>query len=275
VIANDVPPATEVRAGDAATVEVPELRGFEAVLGAMLRLLPHRVAAACGGVCGALHGLVAPAARHLARARVGEALPEMPDAARRRLVRRSFRRLGSHRASELSATRFSPRELCRRLRLEGWENLHAATAAGRGVVLLLADLGSWRLALRALVLYRPLLSHFLISTPSDHGRDLAADRWSAMLASLNQGGEVAILLRCPVFGHPASLDPLPARLALASGAPAVLVVSLPEPEGRYRICASPPIAAVGDDTIERLSGQYLGVVEDEIRQHPESLPWWG
>ncbi|MCP4659207.1 MAG: lysophospholipid acyltransferase family protein [bacterium] len=210
--AQSVPPAPEVEVTSASAIDVPALRGSRAVLAAMLRLLPPRAAAACGGL-----------------------------------------------ASELAADRLSPLELCRRLGFEGWENLHAASEAGRGVVLLLPALGSRRVALRALVLYRPALRHFLVCPQSDDP--------SAALATLSQGSEVAILL-----GRP-PLDPMPARLALASGAPAVLIVALPERRGTFHIRASPPIAPVADDTIETLTQRYLRAIEDQIRRQPEIRPW--
>lgn len=256
-------PAPEDEVTRASAIDVPALRGFRAVLAAILRRLPPRATASCGGAYGALRWLVDPRARRAARDRLGEALPEIDAAARRRLVRRSFPRLGSGLASELAAERCSPLELCRRLGFEGWENLNAATATGRGAVLLLTALGSWRVALRALVLYRPALSHALLSPPSQRDADPSA----AMLASLSQGNEVAILLGLP------PLDPTFAHLALASGAPAVLVVALPESRGRFRLRVSPPIEPAADDTLETLTRRTLQAIEDEIRRQPEVWPW--
>jgi len=74
------------------------------------------------------------------------------------------------------------------------------------------------------------------------------------------------------FGHPAQLPLLHVRLAMRARVPVVLVTSLREPDGRYRLLASEPIAMEGDKpTPEALlanAQRCLAPAEEWIRAHP-------
>jgi KDO2-lipid IV(A) lauroyltransferase len=112
-----------------------------------------------------------------------------------------------------------------------------------------------------------------------------------MLQAVRAGGWAGILIdqrvqpkeaiEVPFFGHPALTTPVLARLSLRTGAPVVPIFAFPEPHGRYRFVARPPIfpperPAAGeseDSTVLDLTRRYLETAEAEIRRHPEQWLW--
>jgi KDO2-lipid IV(A) lauroyltransferase len=87
-------------------------------------------------------------------------------------------------------------------------------------------------------------------------------------------------IEVPFFGRPALTTPVLARLSLRTGAPVLPVALFPEPRGKYRFVAHPPIVppddvrgAEGDETVAELTRQYLAVAEQDIRRHPEQWLW--
>ena len=85
----------------------------------------------------------------------------------------------------------------------------------------------------------------------------------------------------PFLGHPALVTPLPASVALRTGAPAVTIVAWPEPGGRYRVELGEPILPPdsatdgdrGDDAVAALTTRYLAALEADIRRQPEQWLW--
>ena len=87
-------------------------------------------------------------------------------------------------------------------------------------------------------------------------------------------------IEVPFFGRPALTSPVLARLSLRTGAPVLPVALYPEPRGRYRFVAHPPIfapapsnTAKGDEAALELTRRYLEVAEQDIRRHPEQWLW--
>ena len=107
------------------------------------------------------------------------------------------------------------------------------------------------------------------------------------MEALRQGAIVGILIdqrvqakegiEVPFFGRPALTTPVLARLSLRTGAPVLPVALFPEPQGRYRFIAHPPIFpplnAEGDEAVIGLTRRYLEVAEQDIRSHPEQWLW--
>ncbi len=223
--------------------------------------------------------------------RLRAAFPELDAAARRRCLRQAFRRVPAAEGDTVAVARLPPVALCRRLRLEGWEHLVEAERHGRGVIVLLAHLGPWQLAAWAVGLYRDGLC---LAAPSEaldparldcFGVRLLPRRDTAREAEkiLSQGGRVGCFpdapaapdegVHVPFLGRDTTVDRLPARLALAGGAPAVAIFVHPEPKGVYRVVAYPPIAAEGADAAV-LTRRLLEPLEGAVRQRPELWPWW-
>ena len=290
---------------------------------AVVRLLPHAAARWAGGRLGDLGYALDRHRRRRALVEIAAAFPDLGRADCRRLARRSFRRCGVAAAEAWPAARFDLVELCRRLTLEGWDHLQTAASAGRGVLVLTADLGSWEIATRAVGTYAgplhdaglPLASLRLAAeSPGASGRSGVSGRGETSatreLAAALEAGETAMAVIArppppgadrivvPFFSRPLEVSPVPARLALVHGTPAVLVFALPVPGGRYRVVVRPAIHPPDFNTAARgsgaadpaaatepprgepeaaevaaLTGRYLAALEAAVLRRPEFWPW--
>ena len=168
--------------------------------------------------------------------------------------------------------------LCRRLTLVGWERLVEAEALGRGLLVLSAHLGNWEVAARPVGLYRgpfhvvvrpfnnPLVYRYMERERERFGERQIAKRGAAkqLFRVLREGGKAGVVMDqrvrpgqgivLPFLGHPALVTPLPASVALRTGAPAVTIVAWPEPGGRYRVELGEPILPRGGRRPRRRGG---------------------
>lgn len=266
-----------------------------------LRALPPDGARAFGRALGSLAHLLDRRHRDVALRNMALALPEIPEAERRRLVRACFRHFGAALCDAISSTRYGARDLCHRCKLEGWENIEEAERRGKGIFILSAHLGFWELVPPMIGLTRGRMD--TVFRPADNpwldkevrglrerfGNAVIPKRGAArkMLEVLRSGGRVGILIdqrvqeregiQVPFFGRPALTSPILARLSLRTGAAVVPVACYPEPDGRYRIVVRPAILPPeeedGDETAAVLTRRYLEVAEEDIRAHPEMWLW--
>ena len=81
----------------------------------------------------------------------------------------------------------------------------------------------------------------------------------------------------PFLGEDALTSPVPAIIALHTGAPAVPVFCYPAENYRYRAIVYPPILPdelkTDDATIAELTRRYMKVIEEEIKKHPDQWLW--
>ena len=282
-----------------------EYAGFLAVKGAV-RALPHRGARAVGRSLGALGHRLLARHRRIASDNLALALPEIEADERERLVRACFEHFGAALTDAISAGRFDPEELCRRLDLVGWENLQDAEAGAenRGVFILSAHLGMWEIAAYPPGLYggplcvvgrpmdNPWLDRELARARARFGNRLIPKRGAVrrMLKELARGERVGIRIDqrarpgegiwVPFVGPPADTSPVLARISLRTGAPVVPIYGFPLAGGRYRVELTPaiwPAEETGEleteEAVERLTRRYLEEAEAKIREHPEQWLW--
>jgi KDO2-lipid IV(A) lauroyltransferase len=293
--------------------QAPRRHRFEYAVYRTLRWLLHRVPHAAvrrlGVVLGAAAFRLDRRHRTAALENLALALPELGDGERRRLARRCFHHFGAALCDTVSAQRFDLEEMCRRVTIEGWDNVQQARgqAAPRGVFAMTAHLGLWEMAALVFGTYggtlnvvgRPLDNPHLDRELVDHrrrfGNRLLAKRRSirGMLRGIEAGENVAILIdqrvqphegiEVPFFGHPAVTTPVLAKLSIRLGVPVVPAYCLPLPRGRYRVifkpALEPPVlpAEAGEADEERavreLTARYLAEMEGEIRRHPHLWLW--
>lgn len=235
----------------------------------------------------------------VARRNLEAALPDLPAAEHRAILRRCFRRQGSLMFDNIRVGRLPPDELCRRLDLEGWEHFRRAEEAGRGVLLISGHLGVHELIAHAVPIYKgPVdivaratgkrrVDRVLEGLRRRHGNRLIPKRGAVwgMLEALRRGGRVAILpdqrvhpnegIEVPFFGRASFTSPFPARVSQRTGAPALPIFAYQAPGGRYRLVARPPIfpQGTGEEETRRLAAAYLAVIESEVRRRPEQWLW--
>ncbi len=277
---------------------------FLAVAGA-LRLLPK-------GAGPALGRRIAPPLLRLSRRRVrllienlSRAFPQKGRDEIRRIARDSVANLGAALFEFLEVSRWSADDVRARVSYEGVENLEAARARGRGVILLSAHFGSWEMgALAAGLLGEPISS---VVRPLDNPRleaELAARRTRfgnrviakkealrEMLRAVRGNETVAILLDqnvmpgeavfVPFFGRLAATTPSVALLQRKTGAAVVPVFTHPSEGGRWRLRFETPILAeefAGNDggrteQVRLATARYTEVTEAAVREQPEAWLW--
>jgi KDO2-lipid IV(A) lauroyltransferase len=282
-----------------------ELALFLGVRGA-LRVLPVGAARPVGAALGDLLW-VAGVRRRTVAENLALVFPERTGAERRRLARRCYRHFGAMTCDTIAMSRLDAVELCRRLTLVGWERLDAAESHGRGVLVLSAHLGNWEVAARPVGLYRgpfhivvrpfnnPLVYRYLDEERARFGERQIPKRGAAkqLFRVVREGGKAGVVMdqrvrpgqgiELPFLGHPALVTPLPASIAVRTGAPAVTLVAWPEPKGRYRVEVGEPILPPsggergsergGDEAVAALTRRYLAALEADILRHPEQWLW--
>jgi Kdo2-lipid IVA lauroyltransferase/acyltransferase len=277
---------------------------FYLLLKGFLRALPHRTARAFGRGLGGFVHAIDRRHREIALRNMALALPELPEAERRRRVGECFRHFGAALCDAISSSRFDARDFCHLFTLEGWEHVEEAESLGKGLFLLTAHLGFWELSPPLVALTRGPMS--IVVRPADNpfldrelrglrerfGNAVIPKRGAArgMLETMRQHGRLGILIdqrvqekegiAVPFFGRPALTSPILARLSLRTGAPVVPLTVYPEPGGRYRVVVRPAILppaladkAKGDEAALALTRRYLEVAEEDIRAHPEMWLW--
>ena len=277
-----------------------ELALFLAVRG-LVRGLPLAAARPLGAALGDLIWALGIRRRTVA-ANLKLVFPELPQHERRRIAHRCYRHFGAMTCDTIALSRLDAVGFCKRLTLVGWERLAEAEALGRGLLVLSAHLGNWEVAARPVGLYRgpfhvvvrpfnnPLVYRYMDEERARWNERQIAKRGAAkgLFRVLREGGKAGVVMDqrvrpgqgivLPFLGHPALVTPLPASVALRTGAPAVTIVAWPEPGGRYRVELGEPILPAtdgerGDDAVAALTTRYLAALEADIRRKPEQWLW--
>ncbi len=260
--------------------------------------LPISGARTLGGALGGLLDLFPNELRAVTRLNLELCFPDLPAAERRRLARRSLQETGKG-AFELGAIWRWPTERLTGLEEEtrGEELLAAATAGGRGTVLLAPHLGNWEFLNHFLMrrgqlvtLYRPPRIAELdalvrkargrtgcISTPATLGGV------RRVLRALHSGELMLILpdqeplkshgVMAPFFGVPALTMTLVSRVLQRTGVRALFVFAERRPGGKFRVRFQEAPPELDDADEEAAAARLNQGVEDCVRLCPEQYLW--
>lgn len=234
--------------------------------------------------------------RRIAERNLALCFPQLDDAARARLLRRTIRATVTGALESLRAW-FAP---ARRLRglytVSGLEHLEQARKAGRGVLLVSGHLPHFELAGRlvgeasgrpiALLARRhnaPCMDRWLDAARRRAYSTTIAKKDKAALLEALQRGETVFYLGdqdfsyhhafVPFFGVPAAtLTALP-RLLAQSGAVALPVWMQRSPDGRYRLRIEPQWDGwpTGDPALD--AARYMSELEAVVREDPAQYLW--
>jgi KDO2-lipid IV(A) lauroyltransferase len=230
------------------------------------------------------------------------AFPEMDGRERERILRGCFTNLGRLLGEFSQFHSATPDSLHQLVECQGLENLQAAQARGRGVILFTGHLGAWELSSFALSAFgftmsflvrridNPLVEQIIEKTRTRFG-NRSIDKRAAMrpmLRTLRAGGTLGTLVDLNTqphegifvdfFGIPASTTSGLAALALRTGA-AILPVFVPwdEKQRRFILRIDPPlvITETGNqrEDIKQLTSLFTSVVESYVRRYPEQWLW--
>ncbi|HLW75045.1 MAG TPA: LpxL/LpxP family Kdo(2)-lipid IV(A) lauroyl/palmitoleoyl acyltransferase [Gammaproteobacteria bacterium] len=259
-------------------------------------LLPYRAQLALGRGLGWL-------LRHGARRRwritlvnLERCFPELDPGQRERLARRHFDSMGMA-FIEIGMCWWADAKRLRRLaHIEGVENLQAARAQGRGVILLSAHFTTLEIGGRLLglctdfhLMYRPnqnaLIEEVMRRSRERHfDRAIPRNDVRLMLKSLKDGKPVWYAPdqgyrgknseMVPFFGIPAPTNTATSRLARTSGAPVVpfFVERLPGAQG-YALTLEPALMDFPTDDVAADALRINKLLEERIRRVPEQYLW--
>lgn len=265
---------------------------------ALVSILPIAWARALGGCLGTLFAWLPGRQRAVTQLNLKLCFPDMPDAERHRLVRRSLQETGKILVECASVWRLPVAKL---ERLEeavvGEDLLHRALARGKGVMLLAPHLGNWEFLNHYLMrqapfvcLYRPPrvaeLDAVLRGARERTGATLAPATpagFRPVLRALHAGRLVMVLpdqeplgshgVHAPFFGIPALTMTLVARLLRRTGCEVLYVVAERRPAGRFRIRFLDAPAGLGDDDEVRAATQLNRGIEACVELCPEQYLW--
>ncbi len=285
-------------------VERPVLVQSTVLSRAAAGVLVHLLQALPSGIVDALARGVAACAyalgirRRVTLDNLAHAFPERSLDERRALARAAYANMARAVVDALRSLGASRAQLLAEVEVDDFGPVERALAAGKGLVVATAHLGSWemfgaamaqRVPLHAVV--RPLrggLNARLVEARERAGLKLIPARGAlgGMVAALRRNEVVAMLLDqaiggkhtlfVPFFGRPAATSPALSMAALRSGAPTLVVVALRQ-DGRLRFRVEGPFEVT--DTGDRRrdlrdhTAQVTAALERIIREAPEQWLW--
>ena len=291
-------PRAERRPTLAHRLEYAALRGAIGGLGA----LPWDRATAVGAWLGRLGYAPTGIRRGVTERQIAAAFPEFSAARVREVARASYESLGRTTLEAALVPRLGHAGILGLYeRVEGWELLEEARAAGRGALLVTGHLGNWELGnfllgllgVRSSAIARrldnPHLHRFVKRFRVRTGQtilDKHAD-YERIQAVLAEGGTLGVLADqdagargpfVPFFGRPASTTKAVALLALEHRAPILVlgVQKVAEPF-RYRLTVEDTIHPeeydAHPDAVVAITARFTAALERMIRRYPEQYFW--
>jgi KDO2-lipid IV(A) lauroyltransferase len=259
--------------------------------------LLRRIGRALGGAARVLF----PGALAVAHDNVMRVFPDMPPAARRALVRKTYATLGEHLGDALASLAGSPREPLP-IDAASLDVLARARAEGRGVIFASAHLGNWERVAASLVAhgvplvtltreaYDPRLEPLLTRLRGGHGVGViprgSPGAAARIVRTLRRGGVLGApmdlrsrvpSIDVPFLGLPAPSPVGPARIALRTGAAVVVGTLAPVRDGSSHTVRCTRIRTddlPGDDAgAAALTARINDELSARIRALPHEWPW--
>jgi lauroyl/myristoyl acyltransferase len=208
-----------------------------------------------------------------------------------RTARRAFQNYGRMLTDFLLLGSLSPAELVARVSVDGLDEIDAAVAAGRGVIMAVPHMGSWDMAAAyaGAAGYRVSavadrfpgsLNDIVVKTRQSFGLELITlgrsavraitgalrdNRIVALLCDLEHGPGVGVSF----FGRRAIVPGGPAAFALKTGAALMPACQYSTGPGHYHIHLDAPLAVEATETKEALMQRVVNRFEEFIKERPE------
>lgn len=227
---------------------------------------------------------------------IGIAFPELDDAGREDLARESFLHLGTTLGEALYLLRHDAAEVARRVRVEGWEHVEQARAAGKPVLILTGHCGNWELlaatingrqlgmSVVARQLDEPELDALLVGLRARFGTPTIArgtpGAARALLRALRGGGALGMLIDqdtkvdgvwVPFLGRPAFTPVGAADLALRFGCAAIPAFIERLEDGSHLARFAPALELPPDPA--QATAAMTRPIEAQIRRVPAQWVW--
>ncbi len=292
-----------VRVDWSATVSLRDLRhriedSLFVLVTRLIRVLPHRAIYHIGSAVG--RGLLSfGRRRRLMRANLALVFPDRDPAERAQIARQCASRLGGIFFDRASADRFSHEEMLCRFTFEGWEHVERAQAAGKTLFLISGHFGAFDHLVLPLARRLGRVHMVVQAQTNPHTRrrmDAMRERMGVTLLPRSGGGPRMLkLLRAgetvgmaidqrvrpwdgilvAFLGSLGWVSPMPAYLALQTGACVLPMFCTIGADGRYQARVKAPVSVddLGDDPVVELTRRMLDPIEREIRRAPEEWFW--
>ena len=240
--------------------------------------------------------------REVALENLAKAYPERDAAWVEKTARAVFRHFSVMMLEMPHMVKVHGKNARRYLTATGLSNMESAMKSGRGVLLMSAHLGNWELLGHTVSLFTRSPVLIITRTLDNPALNKVVWEWRANLGNipipkeksamrildyLARGGVVGILLDqnaawfegvfVTFFNRKACTAKGLAKLALATGSPVVPVMSIRQPDGRYRISCGKPIEMIRTgneaDDIEVNTLRFNMAMEEYIREAPDQWLW--
>ena len=267
-----------------------------------LQALPRPVARSAGIGLGYLVYLVHPRLRKVGMRNLEIALPELPKAQRRKIIRKVFAGLGRQLAEFCRFPKYTLKNISEVIIYDGIENFEAARARGKGVLFLTSHLGGWEISsfmhslhghamhIVARSLDNPYVDRLVTKYRTLHGNQIfdKDDYARGLLGALRNGETVGILMDTNMtppqgifadfFGTPACTASGLARVALKTDAAVLPGFAIWDWNLRkYRLHMAPALELIrsGDNEADIAANTALfnRVIESFVRKYPEQWLW--
>jgi Kdo2-lipid IVA lauroyltransferase/acyltransferase len=274
-----------------------EYAGFRAGM-AGGRLLGERKGARVGAAAAAF-GYTLGIKRTVVESNIRLAFPDKSEAWVREIAAESYRHLGREILMMLQLSWMSRDEVMARTRIGNEGPPAAEYATGSGVVVVTGHLGNWEVGAAAIAVrgYRLAAVAKRASNPLFYNRIMAARARMGVeiidfanatrpgLRALRDGKVLALAadqhagrsgIWVPFFGRPASTFRGPALMALRTGAPLYLAITVKQPDGVYEVRLDPidttPTGDMEADVV-RVTTEYSRQLEAAVRRTPGQYLW--
>lgn len=259
--------------------------------------ISHRIALALGRALGRLAWRLSGRDRKRALEHLAFALPELSEGERARIARASFLSAGMNLAELLHLLKRRRKEILHHLEIEGWENVAAAKASGRSILILTGHCGNWELIGTALheggvppaAVARPLedvgLQQLLVDLRNHLGTTTIARGTRGaprqLLEVLRGGGALAMLIDqdtkvdgvwVPFFGRPAFTPVGAAEIALRQKANVIPSFIERREDGNHLVRFLPALELPRDP--REATALMTAKIEEQVRRRPEQWVWW-
>lgn len=263
-----------------------------------IRSLPLPMARACGAGLAWVAFRILGRYRKVARKNLALIYPEKPEAERERMARAVFRHFGRMAGEFIKLPRLAQDEIERLVTVEGEENLKAALAMGKGVLLITGHFGNWEFMARWLSIHNypinvvardardPAATKLLTDTREGNGAQVLyrGNSARAVLQCLKKNEIVALLpdqnaadVFVPFMGKRTGTVDGPGIIHLKMGAPLLFAWCIRTPDDRFQITFEAPVveAPTGEKSadVERVMTLINARIEARIRQTPTQWLW--
>ncbi len=237
--------------------------------------------------------------RGVALENLSRALPELPEAERRRIARGAYLNMARAALDAVCAVTLTDAELEAQVKVHDWLDLEQRLRARQGTLIASAHLGSWELFAEVMsrrgfqmsAVVRPLSGAFnalVVEGRLKAGVNLVLQRGAmkGIFAALKRGDAVVQLIDqvlpakhgvfVPFFGRPASTTPSLSLAARRTGAPVYVVLALREGPGLTMYVEGPVPMPQTDDVHADVAAHtrvLTEIIERYVRRYPDQWLW--